>query len=148
MKWSGIITNDQMEVHAKGQCQRSKVKVPEVKIRLNHFRAITPVWIQIWWWNDAQSLNCLEEVPYCFWPKLGVSGLSLQLEYTDVYESKLKARSNIEEVPYCFTRSSIKFQGHTGQKIADFDPNWAFPDCSLSFNLPMALKWCTKLDVV
>ena len=32
------------------------------------------------------------------------------------------------EVPYCFPRSSIKFQGHTGQNITDFDPNWAFPD--------------------
>ena len=32
------------------------------------------------------------------------------------------------EVPYCFPRSSIKFQGHTGQNITDFDPNWAFPN--------------------
>ena len=32
------------------------------------------------------------------------------------------------EMPYCFPRSSIKFQGHTGQNITDFDPNWAFPD--------------------
>ena len=31
-------------------------------------------------------------------------------------------------MPYCFPRSSIKFQGHTGQNITDFDPNWAFPD--------------------
>ena len=28
----------------------------------------------------------------------------------------------------CFPRSSIKFQGHTGQNITDFDPNWAFSD--------------------
>ena len=46
------------------------------------------------------------------------------------------------------SRSSDKFQGHTGQKIADFDPNWAFPDGDSSLNSPMALKWCTKLDVV
>ena len=59
-----------------------------------------------------------------------------------------KAWSNIEEVPYCFSRVSVKFQGHTGQKIADFDPNWAFLDCNFSFNSPMDLKWCTKLDVV
>ena len=26
----------------------------------------------------------------------------------------------IEQVPYCFPRSSIKFQGHTGQKIVNF----------------------------
>ena len=39
-----------------------------------------------------------------------------------------KAWNNKGEVPYCFPRSSIKFQGHTGQNITDFDPNWAFPD--------------------
>ena len=59
-----------------------------------------------------------------------------------------KAWSNIEEVPYCFSRASVKFQGHTGQKIANFDPNWAFLDCNFTFNSPMHLKWCTKLDVV
>ena len=39
-----------------------------------------------------------------------------------------KAWNTKEEMPYCFPRSSIKFQGHTGQNITDFDPNWAFPD--------------------
>ena len=39
-----------------------------------------------------------------------------------------KAWNSKGEVPYCFPRSSIKFQGHTGQNITDFDPNWAFPD--------------------
>ena len=37
-----------------------------------------------------------------------------------------KVWSSREEVAYCFSRSSIKFQGRRGQKIADFDPNWAF----------------------
>ena len=46
-------------------------------------------------------------------------------------------------MPYCFPRSYIKFQGHTGQNITDFDPNWAFPDCNSSFNSPMATKWST-----
>ena len=39
-----------------------------------------------------------------------------------------KAWNSKEEMPYCFPRSSIKFQGHTGQNITDFDPNWTFPD--------------------
>ena len=39
-----------------------------------------------------------------------------------------KAWNSKGEMPYCFPRSSIKFQGHTGQNITDFDPNWAFPD--------------------
>ena len=59
-----------------------------------------------------------------------------------------KSWCSIEEVSYCFPRSSIKFQGHTGQNIANFDPNWAFPDNNSSLNSPMDLKWCTKLDVV
>ena len=54
-----------------------------------------------------------------------------------------KAWSSIEEVPYCFSRSSIKFQCHTGQKIADLDPSLAFPDGNSSLNSLMAMIWCT-----
>ena len=57
-----------------------------------------------------------------------------------------KAWCYLEEVPYCFSRSSLKFQGHTAKKIINFDPNWAFPDCNSSLTSPMDLKWCTKLD--
>ena len=34
-----------------------------------------------------------------------------------------------------------------GSKIAEFDPDWAFPDCNSSLNSPMAMKWCTTLKV-
>ena len=34
-----------------------------------------------------------------------------------------------------------------GAEIAEFDPDWAFPDCNSSLNSPMAMKWCTKLEV-
>ena len=81
------------------------------------------------------------------WPRLGVSGLYLQFEFTNGYEMIHKAWSSIEEVPYCFSGLSVKFLGHTDKKIVDFDPNWAFPDFNLSLNLPMALKWCTKVNV-
>ena len=93
MKFSGVITNDQRKVHAKGQGQRSKVKVTEVTTQLNRFRTVTPVWIHIWWWNDAYSLMLLRRGALLFfkvihqisrshgsknrriWPRLGVSGL-------------------------------------------------------------------------
>ena len=93
MKFSGVITNDQRKVHAKGQGQRSKVKVTEVTTQLNRFRTVTPVWINIWWWNDAYSLMLLRRGALLFfkvirqisrshgsknrriWPRLGVSGL-------------------------------------------------------------------------
>ena len=92
MKFSGVITNDQSKVHAKGQGQRSKVKVTEVTTQLNRFRTVTPVWIHIWWWNNAYSLMLLRRGALSFfkvirqisrshgsknrriWPRLGVSG--------------------------------------------------------------------------
>ena len=93
MKFSGVITSDRSDVHAKGQGQRSKVKVTEVTTQLNRFRTVTPVWIHIWWWNDAYSLIMLRRGALLFfkvirqisrshgsknrqiWPRLGVSGL-------------------------------------------------------------------------
>ena len=55
MKFSGVITMDRSDVHAKGQGQRSKVKVTEVNTQLSSFRTLTPVWIHIWQWNQANS---------------------------------------------------------------------------------------------
>ena len=66
MKFSGDITMVKSDVHAKGQGQRSKVKVTEVNTQLSRFRTLTPVWIHIWQWNHAHSWKHLEEVPYCF----------------------------------------------------------------------------------
>ena len=73
-------------------------------------------------------------------PNLAVSGLSLQFEFTYGNEIMHTAGSSIEEVPYCFSRSSVKFQGHTALKIVEFDPDWAFPDCNCSLNTLMATK--------
>ena len=57
-----------------------------------------------------------------------------------------RAWSSIVEVPFCFSRTYVKFQGHTALKIVEFDPYWAFPDCNSSLNSPMAMKCCTKLE--
>ena len=57
-----------------------------------------------------------------------------------------RAWSSIVEVSYCFSRSYVKFQGHTALKIVELDPNWVFPDCNSSLNSPMAMKCCTKLE--
>ena len=100
MKFSGVINIDKSDVHAKGQCKRSTVKITEVKT---------------------------------------------QFEFTYGHEMMRKSWCGLWEVPDCFSRSSVNFQGHTGQKFADFDPNWEFPDCISSFNSLMATKWCIKL---
>ena len=72
---------------------RSKVKVTEVTTQLYCFRTVTPVWIHVWWWNDAYSLIMLRRGALLFfkvicqisrshgsknrriWPRLGISGL-------------------------------------------------------------------------
>ena len=113
--------------------QRSKVKVTEVKTQISRFGTITPIWLNIWWWNDAQSSVLFRGSALLifqghlsnfkvtrlknrwFRPKLGISRLYLQFEFTDGYEMMLKSWSSIEEVPYCFSRLSVKFQGHKGQ---------------------------------
>ena len=123
MKCSWYITKDQSKVHAKGQGQRSKVKFTEVKTQLIRFRTVTPVWIHMWWWNDAHSLVLLRRCSLLFckvirqisrshgstnrriWSRLGVSGLWPQFEFTNGYEVMHKACSSIEEVSYCFLRS-------------------------------------------
>ena len=63
-----------------------------------------------------------------------------RLRLINGYEMMNKAWSSIQKVPYCFSRSSIKYQGHIGQKIMNFNLNWAFPDCNSSLNSLMALK--------
>ena len=107
MKFSGVITMDRSDVHAKVQGQRSRSQRSK--------------------------------------PNLAVSGP--QFEFTYGNEIMHTAWSSIEEVPYRFSRSSVKCQGHTRQKIANFDPNLVFPDYNYSLNWPMAVKWCTKLEL-
>ena len=63
IKFSGVITYDRSDVLAKGQGQRSKVKVTKVKkkssnlTQIGRFRTVTPVWIHQWLRNDEQSLK-------------------------------------------------------------------------------------------
>ena len=93
MKFSGVITMVKSDVHAKGQGQRSKVKVTEVNTQLSRFWTLTPVWIHIWQWNHAHSWKQQRRGALLFfkvirqisrshgsknrqiWPRLGVSGL-------------------------------------------------------------------------
>ena len=53
------VPKDKSDVNAKGRGQRSKVKVAKVNTQLSRFRTATPVWINIWWWNGAQSFMLL-----------------------------------------------------------------------------------------
>ena len=57
LKFSGVIAMDRCDVHAKGRGQRSKIKITDVMTVFSQFWTLTPVWIHIWRWNDAQSLK-------------------------------------------------------------------------------------------
>ena len=91
-KFSGMITNDKSDPYAKGQDQKSKVKVTQVKRTFSCLGAVTPFWIHIWLWTDAQSImwlrggallffkvvcqiSRLHGSKNLFWPKLGISRL-------------------------------------------------------------------------
>ena len=73
---------------------RTRVRsMQKVKVKLNRFRTVTPVWSHIWWWNDTYSLMLLRRGALLFfkvirqvsrshgtknhriWPRLGVSWL-------------------------------------------------------------------------
>ena len=106
--------------------QKVKVKVTEVNTQLSRFRTVTPVWIHIWWWNDAQSLMLFRRGALLFfkvihqisrsegsknrriWPKLAFPDCNSSLN-SPMATKWNKAWSSIEEVPYCFSRSSVKF---------------------------------------
>ena len=119
VKFSGVITNDKSDVHAKGQGQRSKVKVTEVNTQLNRFPTVTQIWIHIWWWNDTYSLMMLRRGALLFFKVI-----------------RQISRSH----------GSKKFDPDWAFPKKKFDPDWAFPNCNSSLNSPMATKWCTKLE--
>ena len=52
-----------------------------------------------------------------------------------------KAWSSIEVVSYWFSRSSAKFQGHTGWNTNNLSFVWVFPDGYLNLNSWMTMKW-------
>ena len=104
----------------------------------------------------------IEEAPYCFFKIILQISRSHETKKTSILTQIGRFRTvppvrihwwlwndaqSLKQYRRGALRFSVKFQGHTGQQIVDFDPNWVFPDCNLSLNLPMALKWCTKLNI-
>ena len=133
---------------------------------IGRFRTVMPIWIHQWLWHYAQSLSQHRRGALLFFlghrsnfkDTRGKQPLILtqigcfrtvtpvwihQCLWNDTQGLKQHRRGVL-----LFSRSSVKFQGHTGQKITDLDPYRAFLDYNFSLNSPMALKWCTKLNVV
>ena len=140
-------------VKVRGQGSRSQKSKPN----FSRFRTPSPVWILIWWWNDAQILVLLRRDALFFsrssvtfqghmaknrrfWPKVRVSGLKLQFELTNSHEMIQKAWTSTEEAPVIFRGHPSNFKVTRDKQIVDFEPNWAFPDCNSSLNSLMAMK--------
>ena len=119
-------------------CNRSKVKVTEVKPQFSRFQTISPVWIHIWQYNDAQSIG---EALYWFsrsslnfqgYTRQKIADFDLNWAFPDhnfslntqmATKMMHKAWSCMEEVPHYFSRSPVKFWRRKWQQIAAFDPN-------------------------
>ena len=105
-----------------------------------------PKWGVFGLWLQFEFTNCYEtmheawsrsgEVPHCFsmwsvkfpnWAFL----VEFQFQFTDGYKM-MHTLSRIEQVPHC-SRSSIKFEGPTEQKIADFGPQLGVSGVKLPF---------------
>ena len=163
MQISGVITSNRSDVHAKGQGQRSKVKVTEVTIQLYRFRTVTPVWIHVWWWNDAYSLIMLRRGALLFlaatkqlykWyfpsvcPSVRPSvRLSVCHTFFTMFPSSYHHeifRNYYHGQKWCpckRSRSEVKGQGHRDQH-----PTEPFADSNSSLNSHMAMKSCTQLE--
>ena len=123
------------------------------------FRTLTPVWIQWWLWNDAQSLKQHRRGALLFfkviWDKK--SPLFTRIErFRDVTLVLIYCwLSNDAQSLKQHRRGALLFfkvicqisRSHGTKKIADFYPNWGFLDCNSILYSPIALKWCTELNV-
>ena len=101
----------------------TRLQKSSILTQTGRFRTVTPVWIQQWLWNDAQSLkqhrrgtllfvkvirqiSRSRRTKNCrFWPEFSVSGLLLQFDFTNRFEMMHKAWRSIEKCP-------IVFRGH------------------------------------
>ena len=133
---------------------RSKVKVTTP---LNRFLTVTPVWIHIWWWNDAYSLMLLRRGALLLLISSytnGIFRLSVCLSVTPFWlcsHHRIIMKfsgviTNDQSKVHALLFFKVIRQISRSHTIVEFDPNWVFPDCNSSLNSPMAMKCCTKLE--
>ena len=152
---------------AQCPCKRSRSEVTEVMTPFSRFRTVTPVWIHIWRWNDAQSLMLLWRGTLLLFNVIRQIFKVTRLKNKSLIFTQIGRFRTVTPVwihhwvwndaprlkqhkrgALFFSRSYVNFQGHARQKIANFYPTLAFPGCNSSLTSPMDLKWCSKLDVV
>ena len=130
---------------------RSKVKVTKVTTQLYRFRTVTPVWIHVWWWNDAYSLIMLRRGALLFlaatkqlyeWYFLSVCP-SVRLSHLFDYVPIIVSSWNFQELSH-WTRvrsmQKVKVRGQRSRSQRS-RPKFSFPDCNSSLNSHMMMKW-------
>ena len=154
MKFSGAITIVRSDVHAKGQGQRSKVKVTEVNTQLSRFRTPTPVWIHIGRWNHAHSwkqhrrgallfLAATKQLYEWYFLSVCLSVCpSVRLSHLFDYVPIIVSSWNFQELSH-WTRvrsmQKVKVRGQRSRSQRS-RPKFSFPDCNTSLNSHMMIK--------
>ena len=117
--------------------------------KTGRFRTVTPVWIHICLWNNSQNLQ---------WHKRGALLFFKVIRQISRKKSQILIRTeNLRTVTPVWIRrwlwndaqslmlyrtgASLFFnvichicRSHGTKEIADFDPNWSFPECNSSLN--------------
>ena len=101
MKFSGVITIDKSDVIARDQDQRPKVKVTEVKTQFSRFQTVTP---------EMKHKSSIE-LPYFF--QGHPSNFKVTWDKISPFLTRIKRFRTVAFL----SRSSIKFQDYTGQKM-------------------------------
>ena len=137
------------------QISRShRPKKSTILTRIQRFWTVTPVLLLINWWlrNDAQRWKGYRRDVLLFLrPSVKFQGYTgkknddltrIERFWTrtpvwiqDSYEMRHKPWTGMKDVAYSLSMSSVKFQGHTGQKNRRFWLKWEFPDCNSNLNL-------------
>ena len=109
-----------------------------------------------------KALCSIEEVSYYFlrssinfhrfWPELSVSGLLLQIEYTDGFLNDAQSLTWYRRSTLLFFKVIHQFsRSHRTKKITDFNPNWAFQTVTPVWIYPwfemMHQVWCSIEEV-
>ena len=107
------------------------------------FRTVTPVSIHIWRWNGTRNVAMmhmrgaiLDANPSILTQMKGFRTLNQVWIHWWLWNDAQSLNQHRRDA-VLFFKVICQIQGHTEQKIADCDPNLAFPDCNSSLNSPV-----------
>ena len=135
--------------------------------QIGHFQTVTPVWIDCWLWNYAQSLRQHRRGALVFFKVICQISRSHRtkklpiLTWIECFQTVAPVWidwwlwNDTQSLNY-YRRGALLFvkvicqiwRSHGTKKLLIFYPNRAFPGSNSSLNWLMAMKWCRKLEEV